>query len=225
MKVGILSESDADEAGIRILAQAVLGLPIDVLLPVRIRSRGWAAVFKNLPAFYQALHWRPDAEGLIVVVDSDDTTIHEAAHEDTGFNAPGCRCCEMQRAIESLQRIVPPRKIAPLKIAIGLAVPAIESWYLCGVDVHSTEARFARELPGSLYELRRTMKRKVYGSVSAPKAVTTERTVQHCMRLAADLSPLERHFPSGFGVLARSLRAWKIDGEQIEILTAPRATP
>jgi hypothetical protein len=33
-----------------------------------------------------------------------------------------------------------------LKIAIGLAVPAIEAWLLCGVDPHITEAAWINGL-------------------------------------------------------------------------------
>jgi hypothetical protein len=219
MKVGILSESDADEAGIRILAEAVLGFRFEILEPIRLRSRGWASVLTNLPAFYKALHWRPDADGLIVVLDSDDTPIHSQAHEHAGSNIAGCRCCEMQRRLHDLRRFVTPRKQSPLKVAIGFAVPAIEAWYLCGVDVHSTEARFAREPSGSLYNLRRDLKREAYGSVAPPVAVMKARATEHCQRLAGSLSLLEQHFPSGFGILSRSLRQW------IEPDTPPTTSP
>jgi hypothetical protein len=66
-----------------------------------------------------------------------------------------------------------------------------------------------REAPNALYEMRRDLKPKTYGSVSAPRQVLKEKAVEHSKRLAQTLDVIELHFPSGFGTLARSLRSWK----------------
>src|SRR5437588_1547876 len=109
MRVGILSESDADETGIRVLVEAVLQHPVEVIKPVRIRARGWGAVVAGLPARYRALHWQPDVDGFIVVIDSDETPVHDLTHEQAGFSDPACRCCELYRIISRLQQNEPPR--------------------------------------------------------------------------------------------------------------------
>lgn len=208
MKVGIVSESPADDAGLKILVEAILGRTVEPE-PLKVRTRGWTAVLGKLPGFYKALHWNSDAEGIIAVIDSDDTTPHDDSHEASGFDHPRCRLCEIYRIIQDVQRNIAPRShLPPLKFAIGLAVPAIEAWYRCGKDVHSTEARFKRELTQSLQATRRQLKLDTYGSVAPPSDVLIKHAREECTRLATQLNLLELHFPTGFGVLARSLRKW-----------------
>jgi len=208
MKVGILSESAADETGIHILCESVLGEPLERLSPIQIRSRGWSAVFSYLPVAFKALHWRPDADGLIVVVDSDETPIHTIQHEADGFSDSECRYCKLQQMLAKLRRDTSPRAGAPLRVAVGIAVPAIEAWYQCGVDIHCTEARFGRETPANLQNLRRALKRECYGAIQVPQRVMLDKAKEHGDRLRGSVVVLEQHFPSGFGALARSLRAW-----------------
>ncbi|HSZ54510.1 MAG TPA: hypothetical protein VK797_02535 [Tepidisphaeraceae bacterium] len=207
MKVGILSESSSDEAAIRILAEAVLGSTLEIL-PIRVRTRGCTALRATFSAAFKKLHWQPDADGMIVVIDSDDSPVHIAAHETTGFNDPDCRYCQMHRLVVELRSLVAPRPQAPLNVSIGLAVPAIEAWYRCGLDIHSTEAHFSREAATRLVTLRRDLKRDAYGTFRAPQSVMTKKAIEHAERLARDIPLLERQFPGGFGPLARSLRQW-----------------
>jgi len=209
MKVGILSESDADEASIKILAEAVLGHPLEIIEPVRVRTRGWAAVITNLPSYYKALHWHPDADGLIAVLDSDETPTHDRSHEEAGFIHVDCRFCMIQRLAFKLGNEVAPRSQGALKTAFGLAVPAIEAWYQCGLDVHCTEPHFMRQPAIALTQIRRELKRKCYGAVSVPRPVLKTKAIEYSARLSGTLDLLERNFPNGFGALARSLRAWK----------------
>jgi len=207
MKVGILSESTADEAAVRILAEAVLGRPLETV-PIRFRTRGWTAVLSTLPTAFKTLHWQLDTDGLIVVLDSDDTPVHVAAHEADGFQDADCRYCRIHRLFMKLGTSITPRAQPPLKFAIGLAVPAIEAWYRCGLDVHCTEAHFAREATTRLASLRRELKRDCYGTFPAAQAVMKQKAIEHATRLAKDISAFERHFPNGFGTLAHSLRVW-----------------
>jgi hypothetical protein len=159
----------------------------------------------------KALHFHTDGNGLIVVVDSDDTPAHDQSHDDRGFSDPDCRCCELHRILANLRASLAPRPagLSPLNCAIGIAVPAIEAWYLCDVDQHSTEARFRREEPQNLYRLRRELKQQVYGIVAPPIELSQRKAIEHCQRLAKSLELLERHFPAGFGTLARDLRRWR----------------
>ena len=71
MKVAILSESPADEAAIRILIDGIIGGPTQPADMPPIRTRGVSGVFTILPTVLKHLHYRTDADALVIVVDSD----------------------------------------------------------------------------------------------------------------------------------------------------------
>jgi hypothetical protein len=79
VKLGILSESPADEAAVRILVEGLLGARVQPTYPP-LRARGWPHVVQILPAVLRHLQLQTDAEGLVVVVDSDDTPLHDGNH-------------------------------------------------------------------------------------------------------------------------------------------------
>ena len=72
MKLALLSESPADEAALSVLVGYVLGAPFTRVQPT-LRARGWPSVEQVLPAILRHLHFNTEADGLIVVVDSDDS--------------------------------------------------------------------------------------------------------------------------------------------------------
>lgn len=93
--------------------------------------------------------------------------------------------------------------------AVGLAVPAVEAWYLCRLDAQVTEANRARGLrAGSLPYTTMTLKRAVYGQDRPSMATQRACAVEAATRLAADIHRLEQDFPNGFGPFARSVRLW-----------------
>ena len=134
MKLAILSESPADEAALRVLVEGVLGHPFP-FLPPAFRSRGWPSVAQVMPAVIRHLHFGTDATGLVVVVDSDDSVVHTADHDRPEYFHPQCRLCQL-RAIfrQTIKRLPPAHGREHLLRCIGVAVPAIEAWYLCGRD-------------------------------------------------------------------------------------------
>lgn len=219
MKVAFFSESTADEAAIRILAEALLGKSIQPVDSPALRFRqGWTLILKSVPVVLRDLHFNTDAEALIVVVDADHTPMHTIAHEQVGFAAK-CRVCKLIQSIAETQKKIErkPRSDAnllALKTAIGLAVPAIEAWYLCGkkdtkkdtADI--TEAGLTQRKNAGTVDLKRELKRRVYGSDTAPLTVMTERAVEEATRLALSLAHLEQCFQNGFGKLARDIRGW-----------------
>lgn len=86
------------------------------------------------------LHFRTDADGLIVVVDSDSPIAHREGTAET-LGQAGCRLCELRLVARSaLQRLSARPVLRSLRVAVGLAVPAIEAWYRVGVDAAVTEA-------------------------------------------------------------------------------------
>jgi hypothetical protein len=125
----VLSESPADEAAVRLLAEAILGQSTQVVHPKRLQTRGWPAVLHVLPNVLRYLHYRTDAEGLIVVVDSDKSPLHRSdePHESTTCE---CRRCQLREVALRTQVELQARfSRAAIKLATGLAVPSIEAWF------------------------------------------------------------------------------------------------
>ena len=89
MKVAILSESSADDAALRILVDGVLGVRTEEIdLSGTLRSRGWPAVRTVLPVVLKYLQYRTDADGLVVVADSNHS-LFGANNTHSRLNEPG----------------------------------------------------------------------------------------------------------------------------------------
>src|SRR5439155_12785080 len=96
-----------------------------------LEARGVTSVLSALDGVFRGIHYNSDAEGLVIVVDSDDTDLHDSAHDTPGGGADRCRLCQAWKIIARARNQLKPRASRPeLKVAIGLAVPAIEAWYL-----------------------------------------------------------------------------------------------
>jgi hypothetical protein len=211
MKVAILGESPADEAAILILVEGVYTGPVERAAGPAIRSRGWPAVLDFLPSFVRHLWYRTDVEAFVVLVDSDDSPVHQSAHDIRGAENNECRLCQLRRVTATAMAGVSACPTAiPLQYALGLAVPAIETWYICGLDPHVNEVAWVRALKSKTIPFdRRSLKRSVYGTERPSLEQETEHATKAARRLAADIRPLETSFPNGFGPFARDVRNWK----------------
>jgi hypothetical protein len=211
MKLAVLSESSADEAAVRILTEGILGRQTASISGPPIKSRGWPSVREVLPSLIKHLHYRTDAEGLILVIDSNHSPIHQLAHDLAPGAHNDCRLCQLSSIVDHVQsslRSVHGR--TRVKIAIGLAVPCIEAWYLCGLDPQVSEAAWARNLGSRQFPYSgRELKRRVYGTDRPSLSLETERARAEAQRLARNCEVLESDFPNGFGALVRRLRTWK----------------
>jgi hypothetical protein len=128
MKLTTLSESEADEAALRIFAEGILGKQVDWHPGLRRRSGGFGSVLSVLPAQIRSLHYHTGADGLIVVLDSDFTPTHKPDHEPA-YTDQKCRLCQLRRIVTDVSQYLRPRADGTsLKSAIGLAVPQIEAW-------------------------------------------------------------------------------------------------
>lgn len=210
MKIAVVSEFTADEAAVKILVDAVLGIETVLVASRRWRPRGWPSVLNLLRTIITDLHYNSDADGLVLVVDSDESPGHEDSHEVAAVENTACRLCQLQsissREFQRLSR-VPNRET--IKIAIGLAVPAIEAWYQCGRDPHVNEVTWGRKLKGERITYDKvSLKNAVYGSDRVSGAVKIEKAKEAATRIATDLELLVRLFPNGFGAFSRSLRDW-----------------
>ncbi|MBX3739177.1 MAG: hypothetical protein KF715_20990 [Candidatus Didemnitutus sp.] len=210
MKLAILSESPADEAALRILVGYALAEPFALVTP-SLRARGWPSVEQVLPPILRHLHFNTDALGLVVVCDSDDSPVHTPEHEAPGYHHPLCRICRLRAAFRRTMKNLPPAhgRRSPLR-AIGVAVPAIEAWLLCGRDDEVTEAAWiAGQESGVPPFSRRDLKARVYGTTRPSLPWEIQRATEEVSRHRGDLRRLENDFPHGFGALARDLRGWK----------------
>ncbi len=75
MKVAVLSESEADEAALRIPVEGLLGGSTEAVGQFRLRHRGVDAVRRQVHPVLSYLYYHTEARGLVVVVDSDQTPI------------------------------------------------------------------------------------------------------------------------------------------------------
>ena len=210
MTVAIYSESPADEAALRIIVDAALVQATKSAVHERIRPYGWTSVVGGLPTIIRHLHFnRPDVDGLIVVVDSDKSPVHEPSHEVAGDMA-GCRLCDLRRAVDAVTRhLTPLPQRRPLRIALGVAAPALEAWLRARQDVHISELAWARALASGQFQFStQSLKRDLYGTDRPSLTLETERMVAAAQEIATDLALLERRFPAGFGALITSLRSW-----------------
>jgi hypothetical protein len=205
MKIAVVSESPIDEAAIKILVDKIVGSESE-LASLRARSDGWTKIFEILPGIINTLHYGTEVEALVVVVDSDESPPHQESHDQSQSSNPDCRLCRLRDTVRVvLEKAKPMPNRPPLKTALGLAVPAIEAWYRCGVDTHVNEVAWGRKLRGEHvgYD-RRSLKQDTYGS-SRPNPSTA---VEAATRIASNLELLEQLFPNGFGSLLRDVRRW-----------------
>ena len=212
MKVAILSESSADEAAVKILIDGLLQTETE-LTPYRValRSGGWSSVIKNLPRIISAVYYYMDADAIAVVLDSDDTAIHKPEHGERV--EPQCRLCEIVQIFKDEQiRPMPGR--AMLDAAMGLAVPAIEAWLLCGVNPRVGEASWERWLlnRGKRDYDRKSLKRELYGTERPSIGMETEKMTEAATRLVSEENfpeNLTQIFPNGFGYFVEGARSWQ----------------
>jgi len=210
MRVTLLSESPADEAAVRILVEAVLGEPVE-LAPARSRRAGGIdGALSILGPVLKSLHYLRHAEALVVVVDSNSSPVHTGPTDRPCANAARCRLCRTRSLIAEVRdSLTPVPGQGPIRTAVGLAVPAIEAWYLCGREPNVSENAWAQGMrEDRLPYTKSQLKKQVYGSERYSLAMETRRATDQMRRVAGDLGLLERKFPVGFGSLASDLRGW-----------------
>jgi hypothetical protein len=109
MKVAYFAESSADAAALTILTEAILNRKTEIISHAGFRSRGWPAVRSVLPPVLKELHYHTDAEGFVLVVDSNGQPPHSLTHEAPNSAAAKCRWCQLRRIADEVQRQVRPR--------------------------------------------------------------------------------------------------------------------
>jgi len=212
MKLTIFSESSDDEAALRILIEAILNEKIEeVPRQNQLRSRGFSSVLTESPVVIRSAYYQTESEAVVIVCDSDDEPVHNQKHEEVNNEeSQRCRLCSLKRkVVETLTTLKPLPHREMIKVAIGVAVPSIEAWYLCGGKLAVGEESWIRKLKGEKvgYD-RMSLKTRVYGE--RPFAgKRAEIVFEEATRLAKNLKLLNERFPEGFGSLINEVKSWK----------------
>ena len=206
LRIALLSESPADETALRVLVSAVLRREPHFVAP-GFRARGWPNVAQLMPAVLRHLHFNTNTDALVVVVDSDDSVVHTARHDAPDYFHPHCRMCQLRAVYRQTTKKLPPAQGRDrLLRVVGVAVPAVEAWYLCGRDQSVTEQVWIDgQGRGRPPYTRAELKIRVYGTDRPSLAHETVCAVREVQRHRADPRRLENDFP-GFASLASDLR-------------------
>jgi hypothetical protein len=209
MKIGSYCESPADQAALAVFTEGILGQPPEPI-NLDLEAHSVPGFFGALDGVFRGVHYGSDAEGLVVVVDCDDSELHDAAHDPAGGGKERCRFCRVRKIIAQARSQVKPRRGRPeLKVAIGLPVPAIEAWYLVGKEPQVGEAAWLVGLGhGRPPFTRRRLKELVYGTDRPSLEHETACAVAEARRIIRDVQAIEAAFPAGFGLMAREIRSW-----------------
>jgi hypothetical protein len=207
MNVALFSESPADETALRVFVTAVLNQTPRFVRP-GFRARGWPNVAQLMPSVLRHLHFNTDTDVLVVVVDSDDSVVHTAEHDAPGYFHPQCRMCQLRAVYRQTTKKLPAAHGRERLIrTVGVAVPAIEAWYLCGRDASVSEAAWiVGQATGRPPYTRSELKLRVYGTDRPNLPQQTASAVREAERQRRDIRRLEHDFP-GFAALAGDLRA------------------
>jgi hypothetical protein len=211
MKIGYYCESPADQAAMAVFTQGILGEPPEPI-NMDLEAHGVTGVFSALDGVFRGVHYNSDAEGLVIVVDCDDTELHDPSHDAPGGDEERCRLCRARKIIAKAQKKLKARQGRPeLKVAIGLAVPAIEAWYLAGKNRQVGEAASRQAgAPGRLPFTRLQLKQMVYGTDRPFRELEIECAVKETRRIICDLKAIDTAFPAGFGLMANEIRSWTV---------------
>ena len=212
MRVVVVGESPYDRAAVLALSEIVVGQPLVPLDGPPLIAHGADAAIKLVTAVvHNAV--TEGADGLIVVVDGDDTTAHKPDHR-RGQLEESCRLCrihaKIDRALHDMRFRLGNRQF---RTAAGIAIPAIEAWALLGTDPRASEAAWAlARAERRSRHIRPGLKERLYGAV-APPSNAGELLTDALVRVARNsLSDLEVFFPTGFKPLVDDLRRWRPGG-------------
>jgi hypothetical protein len=209
MKVGYFCESPADRAALSVFTEGILGQAPEPI-NMDLEAHSVPGFFKALDGVFRGVHYNSDAEALVIVVDSDKSELHEASHDAPGSAVEKCRFCQIHKIISTAQGQLKARRgRPPLKVAIGVAVPAIEAWYLAGKDHEVGEHAWkvgvnSGRPPFTIPNL----KQLVYGTDRPSLELETSRAVEEAQQIIQKIDAIETAFPIGFGLMAAEIRSW-----------------
>lgn len=211
MKLAILSESSADDAAIKILIDAIIGEETELVSPHHrydFKTRGWPQALQLLPSFF-AYWYGTDAEAVVIIVDSDDSPIYQTEHEEENRANKECRYCLLRQKVEEVHsRLTLPDGRERMRVAVGIAVPAIEAWLCCLQNSRVNESVWGRRHTENILFDRKSLKKDVYGSDRASRQMIEDGSTRAVQTLIADIEEVKKRFPQGFGKLVEEIQSW-----------------
>jgi hypothetical protein len=207
MKIASLAESPADSHFILGLTENVIERTAIAYEHSSFRAQGWPSVLNVAPALLRHLHFSTDVEGLIVLADGNSSPLHTPTHRSD----PQCRYCALTGMLGATSSTLPAvgHRESPPKIAVAIAYPAIEAWFLVGRDPHIGEMNLPSLYPGMTpASVRRKLKFQVYGTERPVGAQCLETAASQRAALNQSLPELIQRFPSGLGNFVSEIRGW-----------------
>lgn len=210
MKIVFFGESPADQAAMAVFTEGILGETPEII-NMGLVGNGVTHVLNTLAGIFLGVYYHSDAEGLVIVVDSDDTELHDLEHDKPGNGGENCRLCQARKIVDQARKSLKARAGRPgLKVALGLAVPAIEAWYLVGRERQVGEVAWRVGVAANRPPfIRAKLKEMVYGTARPSLEHETECAVKEARRIIGDINTIETAFPIGFGLMASEIRSWK----------------
>jgi hypothetical protein len=210
MKIVFFGESSADQAALMVFTEGILGEPPKVI-DMGLEGHGVTGVLNALPGVFRGVYYNSDAEGLVVTVDGDDTEMHDPDHDKLAEGGESCRLCQVRKIIAQARKHLKARPSGGgLKVAVGVAVPAIEAWYLVGKEHQVGEAAWRAGLAVNRLPFNRPkLKEMVYGTARPSLELETECAIKEAQRIINNVKAIETAFPIGFGLMAAEIRSWK----------------
>src|SRR5690242_14724227 len=98
MRVGYYVESPADRAALEVFTAGLLGEPPEPI-NLDLEAHSVPGFFSALDGVFRGVHYNSDADGLIVVVDCDDTDVHDPANDKPAGCGERCRLCQARKII------------------------------------------------------------------------------------------------------------------------------
>src|SRR4051812_31690428 len=99
MKIGYYCESPADAAAMAVFTEGILGERPDPI-NLDLASHSVPGFFSALDGVFRGVHYLSDADGLVIVVDCDNTLVHDLSHDPSTENPGTCRLCQIRRIVD-----------------------------------------------------------------------------------------------------------------------------
>jgi hypothetical protein len=217
MKFAFISESPADNAALRAFCETLIGgHPIECVESLVRIPGGWTEVIKKLPPALRALRYGTDADVVVVSIDSDSTDL-----------TPGSSTNRLDLLKEIIKKNLSPRSPADrnLRAISGIAVPAIEAWWLAHNHSDISEiAWLERKKQRPAYD-KLELKRRLYGTERPSISLETDRMVCAAREAARHPDELCKKFPQGLASLVREIQALARVATSASSATAASASP
>lgn len=202
MKLGILAESDRDEAAFRPFCETILQSPIEIV-PRTARAGGITNLLRVVPVVIRELQFRSDAIGLIILADSNHTSLRPGSSKN--------RREELLRVAETtLSGLAQVPGRPKLRVTVAIAAPAIEAWLLCPRRDDITEAVWEEGITSNNYPYtKQQLKIWLHGTERGDAAPRLQTILTAAKEASSQISKLRERFPNGFGKFHDDLISWK----------------